>query len=105
VAFSSDGKLLPTASADHTTQLWNLRFTSWVTQGCKIVNRNLSITEWGELARRGPTYEEPARAYSPGRELQKTLQPPPTCHADRQLRSRRRTEALTDANLAIVECD
>ena len=39
------------------------------------------------------------------KELQKTLQPPPTCHADRQLRSRRRTEALTDANRAIVECD
>jgi WD40 repeat protein len=77
VAFSPDGKFLPTASADHTTRLWNLRFTSWVTQGCKIVNRNLSITEWSELTRRGPTYEEPARAYSPGRELQKTLQPPP----------------------------
>ena len=76
MAFSPDGKLLPTASADHTTQLWNLRFTSWVTQGCKIVNRNLSITEWSELARRGPTYEEPARAYAPGKELQKTPQPP-----------------------------
>jgi WD40 repeat protein len=57
VAFSPDGKLLPTASADHTTQLWNLRFTSWVIQGCKIVNRNP-----------GPTRR--------GRELQKTLQPP-----------------------------
>ena len=43
------GKLLPTASSDHTTRLWNLGFTSWVTQGCTIVNRNLSTTEWNEL--------------------------------------------------------
>jgi WD40 repeat protein len=57
VAFSPDGKLLGTASADHTARLWNLGFTAWVTSGCKIVNRNLSMTQWNELAPRGLAYE------------------------------------------------
>src|SRR4029453_457149 len=35
---------------------------SWVKQGCKTVNRNLSMTEWNELARRGFTEKEPAGA-------------------------------------------
>ena len=33
-----------------------------------------------------------------GKGAQETLHPPSACHAGRQLRSRRRTEALTDAN-------
>jgi hypothetical protein len=33
-----------------------------------------------------------------GKGAQETLHPPSDCHAGRQLRSRRRTEALTDAN-------
>ena len=69
------GKLLPTASADHTKRLWNLGFTSW-SQGCKIVNRNLSITEWNELLVEVLPMKGPAPAYAPGRELQKTLEPP-----------------------------
>ena len=72
------GKLLPTASANHTTRLWNLGFTSWVTQGCKIVNRNLSMTEWDEFAPRGLTNERPARTYAPGRELRRRSTRPVT---------------------------
>ena len=87
-----------TASADHQRGCGTWDYTSWVTQGCKIVNRNLSMTEWNELLVEVLPMKEPARAYPPGRELQKTLQPPTDWHAGRQLRSRRRTEALTDAN-------
>ena len=45
-------------------------------QGCKIVNRNLSMTEWNELLLEVLPMKEPAGTYPPGRELQKTLQLP-----------------------------
>jgi hypothetical protein len=72
----SHGRLLPTASADHTTRLWNLRFTSGVTQGWKVVNRNLSMTEWNELLVEVLPIKEAAGAYASETELQETLQPP-----------------------------
>jgi hypothetical protein len=53
-------------------------FTSWVTQGCKIVNRNLSMTEWDEFAPRGLSNERPARTYAPGRELRRRSTRPVT---------------------------
>ena len=49
LAFSRDG-MLATGSIDGTARLWNIGFTSWVTTGCKLVNRNLSLAEWDLLA-------------------------------------------------------
>jgi WD40 repeat protein len=50
VTFSPHGKLLATAGKDRTVQLWNPAFTSWMETGCKLVNRNMSLTEWNQLA-------------------------------------------------------
>jgi hypothetical protein len=30
---------------------WNPDSTSWVTVGCRLVNRNLSMSEWDQLGR------------------------------------------------------
>jgi len=42
--------MLATGSIDGTARLWNIGFTSWVTTGCKLVNRNLSLAERDLLA-------------------------------------------------------
>jgi hypothetical protein len=46
VAFSPDEALLATVSTDFTARLWNPFFDDWVSVGCKLVNRNLSLDEW-----------------------------------------------------------
>ena len=74
------------------------------TQGCKIVNRNLSMTEWNELLVEVLPMKGPARAYAPGKELQKkTLQPPTDLARSPAAGSDERTEAFTDANRPAVE--
>src|SRR3712207_1185088 len=56
VAFSPNGQLLATASGDSPTRLWDPFFKSWVTVGCKLVNRNLSMANWNQLLP-GVSYE------------------------------------------------
>jgi WD40 repeat protein len=51
LAFSPDGRTLGTVGANGAVRLWNLRFhewqaAEWQAAGCRLVRRNLSMTEW-----------------------------------------------------------
>ena len=85
LAFSRDGTLA-TGTIDGTARFWNTGFVSWVTAGCKLVNRNFSLDEWGQLAS-GLPYERtcpdlPACANAPQDSAGAQYPPPPPRASD-----------------------
>jgi len=62
VAFSPDGGILASGSADQFAILWDISFDSWRTRACRIANRNLTQTEWDQFV--GP--ETPYQRTCPG---------------------------------------
>lgn len=50
LTFTRDGQGLATAGEDQTVRLWKPTFASWLSYGCRLVNRNLSTSEWNDLA-------------------------------------------------------
>jgi WD40 repeat protein len=49
VAFSPDGQLLVSASADQTVCLGDMGVEALVAEACRIANRNLSQGEWSNF--------------------------------------------------------
>ena len=54
LAFSPDGRTLGTVGANGAVRLWDLRFhewqpPEWQAVGCRLVRRNLSMTEWQQF--------------------------------------------------------
>ena len=54
LAFSPDGRTLGTVGANGAVRLWDLGFhewqpAEWQAVGCRLVRRNLSMTEWQQL--------------------------------------------------------
>jgi WD40 repeat protein len=47
--FSPDGRTLGTVGANGAVRLWDLGFQEWQAVGCRLVRRNLSMTEWQQL--------------------------------------------------------
>ncbi len=49
LAFSPDGRTLGTVGANGAVRLWDLGFQEWQAVGCRLVRRNLSMTEWQQF--------------------------------------------------------
>ena len=65
VDYVGDAGVLATAGADHTVRLWMPSFDDWIDVGCRLVNRNLSMAEWNQIAP-GLDYERTCPDLDPG---------------------------------------
>jgi WD40 repeat protein len=70
LAFSPDGRTLGTVGANGAVRLWDLRFhewqaAEWQAAGCRLVRRNLSLTEWQQFLP-GRSYQRTCAEFSSG---------------------------------------
>jgi WD40 repeat protein len=65
VDYVGDSGMLVTAGTDRTVRLWMPSFDDWVDVGCRLVNRNLSMAEWNQIAS-GLDYERTCPELSSG---------------------------------------
>jgi WD40 repeat protein len=65
VAFSPNGKLLLSASAE-SVRPWDIDPNSWAAQLCTIANRNLSLAEWQQFIGPGVPYQRTCANLPPG---------------------------------------
>ena len=54
--FSPDGRTLAAGGSDGSVKMWDVSLTAWQERGCRIVNRNLTGTEWRLLVGAEVTY-------------------------------------------------
>ena len=64
LAFSPDGTLLGSASADQSVRLWTISAESLLGQAWRLLRRDLSMVEWTELTGTPERYQPVFRNYS-----------------------------------------
>ena len=82
LAFSPDGRTLGTVGANGAVRLWDLRFhewqpAEWQAVGCRLVRRNLSMTEWQQFLP-GRPYQRTCAEFPQDRAPPAPLPPRPT---------------------------